>query len=407
MKQSSIIAAIDEQEADRVHRLGMKRDVLPSIPAINGFATIVTGVRRAGKSTVLDQWIEQSKEDVLSVHFDDLKLSSFSTEDFQHLYEIAQDRGSRTLVLDEVQDVSGWERFVTGCLDRKMKVMVTGSNAKLMSREFGTKLTGRHLNVEMFPFSYAEFLRYTEATPSATTIDDHLKIGGFPAYVASRDRRILTELFNDILYRDIVVRYALRDAAPIKSLATFLLGHVGLRISPSRLKDSIHVSSSATVLEYFNYLEETYLIQRVSLFASSPKASLSAPKKVYACDTGLVSAVEAVDSVNLGHKLENLVYLKIRDPEKTVNYFLNDSDETECDFIVECRDGSREAIQVTWELGDDNEAREVDGLKHAMDRFGLKESVIVTRDQQDVIREDGKTIRVLPAWKFLLDGKTL
>lgn len=404
MKQSSIIAAIDEQEADRVLRLGMKRDVLPSIPAINGFATIVTGVRRAGKSTVLDQWIERSNEKVLAVHFDDLKLSSFATEDFQHLYEILQDREMRTLVLDEVQDVSGWERFVTGCLDRKIKVLVTGPNAKLLSREFGTKLTGRHLNVEMFPFSYAEYLRYTEAAPTAMTIDDYLNVGGFPAYVASRDRRILTELFNDILYRDIVVRYALRDAAPIKSLATYLLGHVGSRISPSRLKDSIHVSSSATVLEYFNYLEETYLIQRISLFASSPKASLSAPKKVYACDTGLVSAVEAVDNVNLGHKLENLVYLKIRDPEKTVNYFLNDSDETECDFIVENRDGSREAIQVAWALEDDNEAREVNGLKHAMDRFGLKESVIVTRDQQDVIREDGKTIRVLPAWKFLTDG---
>jgi len=273
MKKSALCTVIDEQSADRSQRLGLSRDVLGDIPALEGFATIVTGVRRAGKSTVLDQWIDKSQETVLSVHFDDLGLSTFTTEDFAHLFEIAKDRGVRTLVLDEVQDVDGWERFVTGCLNKRFKVLVTGSNAKLLSREFGTKLTGRHLNVEMFPFSFSEFLRFTKQLPAAESLDEYLRVGGFPAYVATRERRVLSELFNDILYRDIVVRYSLRDAAPIKALATFLLGHVGSRISPSRLKDMIHVSSSATVLEYFNYLEETYLIQRISQFASSPKAS--------------------------------------------------------------------------------------------------------------------------------------
>lgn len=402
MKQSVLSAVIDEQALERPQRLGMERDLLTEIPVVDGFATIVTGVRRAGKSTVLNQWIERSHEKTLAVHFDDLKLTSFAADDFQHLFDIAQTRGLRTLVLDEVQDIQGWERFVTGCLDRQLKVLVTGSNAKLLSREFGTKLTGRHLNVEMFPFSFSEYLRYTGQEGSGDAIDDYLRVGGFPAYVASRERRILSELFNDILYRDIVVRYALRDATPIRALATFLLGHVGSRISPSRLKDAIHVASSATVLEYFNYLEETYLIQRVSLFASSPKASLSAPKKVYACDTGLVSAIETSDSSNAGHKLENLVFLKLRDPEVQINYFLNEADDTECDFVVSQRDGGHSAVQVTLELTPDNEAREVDGLKHAMDRFGLKEAVIVTRDQEDLLREDGKVIRIQPAWKFLV-----
>lgn len=401
MRQSDICAAIDRQLEERASHLGMKRDLLDSVPAIDGFATIVTGVRRAGKSTLLNQWIDKSKENVLAIHFDDLKLSTFTTDDFLHLFDIAEQRGQRTMVLDEVQDVPGWERFVTGCLDRQFKVLVTGSNAKLLSREFGTKLTGRHLNIETFPFSYTEFLRFTKSEASGASIDDYLQQGGFPAYVANHERRILSELFNDILYRDIVVRYSLRDATPIKSLASFLLGHVGSRISPSRLKSSIHVASAATILEYFNCLEETYLIQRIGMFAASPKASLAAPKKVYACDTGLVSAIEPADSANLGHKLENLIYLKLRDPENMIQYFLNESDGTECDFLVEHRDGSHEAIQVTLELTRDNEQREVAGIKHAMDRFGLKESVLVTRDQEDTIREDGKTIRVLPAWKFL------
>lgn len=401
MKVSSICQAIDEQAAERKRRLGMPRDVLPQLPSVRNFATVVTGVRRSGKSTLLDQWTSENGGNVVSVHFDDLRLASFSSNDFLLLYEIAKERKVDTLVLDEVQDIVGWEKFVVGCLDRKLRVMVTGSNAKLLSREFGTKLTGRHLNIELFPFSYPEFLRFTKKRASKSSIDEYLSIGGFPAYVESRQRMVLSELFNDILYRDIVVRYSLKDAAPIKGLATFLLGHVGCRISPSRIKDSVHVASASTILEYFNYLEETYLIQRIPRFAASQKASMSAPKKVYACDTGLVSAIESIDEANLGHKLENLVYLKLRNPDDSMFYFVNDADGTECDFVVERRDGTFGAVQVCWELSRDNEEREINGALRAMERFGLKEAVLVTRDQSDLINEDGRMIRVVPAWKWL------
>ena len=401
MKVSSICQAIDEQAAERKRRLGMPRDVLPQLPSVRNFATVVTGVRRSGKSTLLDQWTSENGGNVVSVHFDDLRLASFSSNDFLLLYEIAKERKVGTLVLDEVQDIVGWEKFVVGCLDRKLRVMVTGSNAKLLSREFGTKLTGRHLNIELFPFSYPEFLRFTKKRASKSSIDEYLSIGGFPAYVESRQRMVLSELFNDILYRDIVVRYSLKDAAPIKGLATFLLGHVGCRISPSRIKDSIHVASASTILEYFNYLEETYLVQRIPRFAASQKASMSAPKKVYACDTGLVSAIESIDEANLGHKLENLVYLKLRNPDDSMFYFVNDADGTECDFVIERRDGTFGAVQVCWELSRDNEEREINGALRAMERFGLKEAVLVTRDQSDLISEGGRIIRVVPAWKWL------
>ena len=401
MKVSSICQAIDEQAAERKRRLGMPRDVLPQLPSVRNFATVVTGVRRSGKSTLLDQWTSENGGNVVSVHFDDLRLASFSSNDFLLLYEIAKERKVDTLVLDEVQDIVGWEKFVVGCLDRKLRVMVTGSNAKLLSREFGTKLTGRHLNIELFPFSYPEFLRFTKKRASKSSIDEYLSIGGFPAYVESRQRMVLSELFNDILYRDIVVRYSLKDAAPIKGLATFLLGHVGCRISPSRIKDSVHVASASTILEYFNYLEETYLVQRIPRFAASQKASMSAPKKVYACDTGLVSAIESIDEANLGHKLENLVYLKLRNPDDSMFYFVNDADGTECDFVIERRDGTFGAVQVCWELSRDNEEREINGALRAMERFGLKEAVLVTRDQSDMISEGGRIIRVVPAWKWL------
>lgn len=404
MKVSSICQAIDEQAAERKRRLGMPRDVLPQLPSVRNFATVVTGVRRSGKSTLLDQWTSENGGNVVSVHFDDLRLASFSSNDFLLLYEIAKERKVDTLVLDEVQDIVGWEKFVVGCLDRKLRVMVTGSNAKLLSREFGTKLTGRHLNIELFPFSYPEFLRFTKKRASKSSIDEYLSIGGFPAYVESRQRMVLSELFNDILYRDIVVRYSLKDAAPIRGLATFLLAHVGCRISPSRIKDSVHVASASTILEYFNYLEETYLVQRIPRFAASQKASMSAPKKVYACDTGLVSAIESIDEANLGHKLENLVYLKLRNPDDSIFYFVNDADGTECDFVIERRDGTFGAVQVCWELSRDNEEREINGALRAMERFGLKEAVLVTRDQSDLISEGGRIIRVVPAWKWLCEN---
>ena len=403
MKVSSICQAIDEQASERKRRLGMPRDVLPQLPYVRNYATVVTGVRRSGKSTLLDQWTSKNGGKAVSVHFDDLRLASFSPDDFLLLYEVVKERKADTLVLDEVQDIAGWEKFVVGCLDRRLRVMVTGSNAKLLSREFGSKLTGRHLNVELFPFSYSEFLRFTRRRASKSSIDEYLSIGGFPAYVESRQRMVLSELFNDILYRDIVVRYSLKDAAPIKSLATFLLGHVGFRISPSRIKDAVHVASATTILEYFNYLEETYLVQRIPRFAASSKASMSAPKKVYACDTGLVTAIESVDEANFGHKLENLVYLKLRNPDDSIFYFANDADGTECDFVVERRDGTFMAVQVCWELSRDNEEREINGAVRAMERFGLTEAVMVTRDQSDLINHGGRMIRVVPAWKWLAE----
>ena len=385
----------------RKKRLGMKRDALGKVACEDGFATIVTGVRRSGKSTLLNQWAERCREKVATVHFDDLRLSAFTTSDFAVLDSVVREMGAKTLILDEVQDIPEWERFVAGCLDMGRRVLVTGSNAKMLSREFGTKLTGRHLNTELYPFSYSEFLRFCKTKPTPATLKEYLSVGGFPAYVRTRRREVLEELLNDIIYRDIVVRYHLRDHVPIRALAAYLLGHVGSRVSPSRLKDSVHVSSASTMLEYFGYLEETYLLRRLPRFADSPKASMSYPKKVYACDTGLVSALSPQDGTNLGHKLENLVFLKLLEEEGTLSYFADD-DGTECDFLLERRDGSRLAVQVAWELVDGNEFREFSGAVHAMERFGLKESVLVTLAQRDVVNVDGRIINVVPAHEYLI-----
>ena len=402
MKASEIKFAVEEQTASRRERIGMIRDALPDLVCEDGFATIVTGVRRSGKSTLLNQWAEKRKDFAASVHFDDLRLSAFSTSDFALLDSVLRDMGAKTVILDEVQDVPGWERFVAGCIDMGRKVLVTGSNAKMLSREFGTKLTGRHLNVELYPFSYAEFLRYAKKKPSERSLEEYLSCGGFPAYVRTRRREVLEALFIDIIYRDIVFRYHLRDSGPVRALAAYLLGHAGSRVSPSRLKEPIRVNSPSTVLEYFSYLEETYLLRRLPRFADSPKAAMSYPKKVYACDTGLVSAISPNDAANMGHKLENLVFLKLLGNGGRLSYFADDAGLSECDFVVERRDGSFEAVQATWELSSENEDREFGGAVCAMKRFGLKECILVTRSQSDIVNIDGRTIKVVPAHEYLL-----
>lgn len=402
MKASEIRQVIEDMDKVRGKRLGMGRDALGDVVCEEGFATIVTGVRRSGKSTLLNQWAEDRRERVASVHFDDLRMSAFSTADFAVLDTVLRAMEANTLVLDEVQDIPEWERFVTGCLDMGRLVLVTGSNAKMLSRELGTKLTGRHLNVQLYPFSYSEFLRFGKYQPSPKTLAEYLSIGGFPAYLRTRRREVLEELFNDIIYRDIVARYHLRDYVPIRSLAAYLLGHVGSRVSPSRLKDAVHVNSASTMLEYFGYLEETYLLKRLPRFAESPKARMSYPKKVYACDTGLVSALSTKDSANLGHKLENLVYLKLLQEGGELSYFADEADSVECDFLQERRDGTFTAVQVTWELSAENEAREFAGMACAMDRFGIKEAVLVTHAQSDLVNMDGRIIKVIPAHEYLM-----
>ena len=402
MKASDIRQAIEEQRKLRRGRTGMERDALRDIVCEDGFATIVTGVRRCGKSTLLGQWAEKSRARTACVNFDDLRMSAFETSDFAVLDSVVCGLGADTLVLDEVQDIPEWERFVTGCLDAGRKVLLTGSNAKMLSRELGTKLTGRHLNMELYPFSYAEFLRFTKAAPSPASVEKYVGTGGFPAYVRTRRREVLEALFNDIIYRDIVVRYRLRDPFSVRSLAAYLLGHVGSRISPTRLKDAMHVNSASTLLEYFSYLEETYLARRLPRFASSPKAQMSYPKKIYACDTGLVTALAPRDGSDKGHKLENIVYLKLVRDGGTLSYFADDAGETECDFIQEMRDGTVRAVQVAWTLSAENEKREINGAIRAMERFGLCESVLVTHSQSDLVNAGGRTIRVVPAHEYLM-----
>ena len=400
MTKSEIEAAIDEQAAEAGLDLGMRRDAFHDLPSEKKFATILTGVRRCGKSTLLAQWAHDSGLRVLRVLFDDLRLMDFSPPDFKLLGKIIAERKPQAVALDEIQDIAGWEMFVNGLLNLGYAVFVTGSNAKMLSRELGTKLTGRHLDLQLQPFSFPEFCRFKELECKGETIDEYLSAGGFPAYVESGNRQVLVELFNDIIYRDIVVRYNLSNAAPIKHLAGYLLGHIGTRISPSRLKDAIHVQSAKTVLEYFDHLTECCMIRRLEQYSESPKARMLAPKKVYACDTALASLFDRGKQLNLGHKLENVLFWHLSRRAKDITYYL-DAKNRECDFVITGENGLFSVVQVCYELTDDNREREFSGLASAAKRFGLKSGIIITGKQSDEAIHDGCEISVIPAADYL------
>ena len=351
MTRSEIEKAIDEQAEEIARDLGMKRDAFRELPCERKFATIVTGVRRCGKSTLLGQWVHASGKTAVSIIFDDLRLMNFSSGDFVLLGKIISDRKPKSIALDEIQDIDGWEFFVNGLLKQGYSVFVTGSNAKMLSRELGTKLTGRHLDFHLQPFSYPEFLRFKGLGNTSASVEAYLHAGGFPAYVASGNRQVLVELFNDIIYRDIIVRYKIANTAPIRQLAGYLLGHIGTRLSPSRLKDAIHVQSAKTVLEYFDHLTECCMICRLEQFAESPKARMLAPKKVYACDVALAALFDRAGSQNMGHKLENVVFWHLHKKAKDISYFVDGRDH-ECDFVVEGEDGVVSLVQVCYELAE-------------------------------------------------------
>ena len=400
MTKAEIEYAIDEQAKENARDMGMPRDALGSLPSQRHFATIVTGVRRCGKSTLLRQWAHRSRLHVVFVLFDDLRLMTFGPQDFVLLGKIITERNAKAVILDEIQDIRGWERFVTGLLNQGISVFVTGSNAKMLSRELGTKLTGRHLDCHLDPFSYPEFLRFKKLKNTPDSLTAYLRIGGFPAYVESGNRQILVELFNDIIYRDIVVRYALTNTTPIRQLAGYLLAHIGSRISPSRLKDAIQVQSAKTVLEYFDHLTECCMIFRLEQHAESPKARMLAQKKVYACDTALAALFEHGSEHNLGHKLENVLFWHLKKSAKDITYYHDDKGR-ECDFVVEREDGSFSLVQVCHALTDDNRERELSGVAAAAKRFGLETGVIVTHRQSDLAIHDGCEITIVPATAYL------
>ena len=394
--------ALEQQEP------GIIREVLPELPDIRSHALVVSGIRRCGKSTLLRQFVRKLERPYFYLNFDDIRFASFSAADFALLDRVISDLGARLIFFDEIQSAEHWELYVRQKLDEGLQIAITGSNASLLSRELGSRLTGRHITKELFPFSYKEFCSFSRLDAGPESFAGYIEKGGFPEFLKTGNADILAQLQSDILYRDIAIRYGIRDATSLRRLFVYLVSNPAQLFSPSRLTGVAGVKSSTTVLEYISYFEAAYLICLLPCFAWSVKAQSLAPKKVYIADTGFIKTGAVSFSGNHGALLENCVYNSLRSKtgipgsssERDIYYFTG-KNGNECDFIVNPQ-GNPSCIQVCWELNRDNQDREIKGLLEAMDFFNLDKGTIITFNDEDIIKTNGKKITVLAAWKDFL-----
>lgn len=399
IRQEEISLVIDSQrEVFLKQDSGFSRDALSQIPIVNSFATIITGIRRCGKSTLLLQLLRRDYQNAIYLNFDDIRLSGFETADFTRLHKEIERREIRVLFFDEVQVIENWEKFINQLLREGYKVFITGSNASMLSVELGTHLTGRHLSMELFPFSYSEFIRFKKLNNDENAVIDYLKTGGIPEYVKSSVSYVLNALADDILMRDIAIRHSVRDVNSLRQLTAYLITNIGNLVSANKLSGMFDIKSPATFLEYFSFLKDAYLLDFIPMFSHSLKIQARNPKKVYVTDMGLYTENALSTSDNMGRRLENLVFLHLRRRYKHIFYY---KDRGECDFIAIEKNTVKEAIQVCLTITNENFDREYNGLLEAVQNLGLKQGTIVTLNQSDTFEKDGIIIRMISAASLL------
>jgi predicted AAA+ superfamily ATPase len=400
IRQEEIALVIDAQRSAFLQQdPGFIRDALANIPVADSFATIITGIRRCGKSTLLLQLLRRNYQHAIYLNFDDIRLSGFETADFVRLHNEVERRGTKVLFFDEIQVIMGWEKYIHQLLREDYKVFLTGSNASMLSVELGTHLTGRHLSMELFPFSYSEFTRFKGLDNTDEAALDYLKKGGIPEYVKTGITTLLHTLVDDILMRDIVVRHSVRDAASLRQVAAFLITNIGNLVSANKLTGMFGIKSPSTFLEYFSFLKDAYLLDFVPMFSHSLKVQARNPKKLYVMDTGLYTENAISTSDNMGRRLENLIFLHLRRKYKHIFYY---KDRGECDFITMEKNVVKDAVQVCLNVNNENFNREYTGLFAAMQNLGIRTGSIVTLNQSDIFEKNGMLIKMIPANVFVM-----
>lgn len=377
---------------------------------------VISGIRRCGKSVLLQQIRSRRKDKDYYLNFDDERLIHFTVDDFQLLNEVfAEEFGAQNdYYLDEIQNIKGWERFVSRLYGSGAKVFITGSNANLLSRELGTFLTGRHVTHTLYPFSYKEFIKANnvELTREAmfTTqgrslliklFKEYLIVGGFPQYVFSKNTNYLSSLYNDIIYKDVLVRNRLTNEEQIKELMFYIASNATHRFTYNSLAKQAGIKSAETAKAYVSYLEDTYIIGQMQKYDHSLGIQLRSPKKAYCIDNAIISKIGFNVSENMGNTLENAIYIELQRRGADTYYYIG---KTECDFIIKKGYSVYEAIQVTVSMQDEKtRKREINGLAEAMQVFSLKEGTIITLEENEEIEIAGiGKIHVVPAWKWIV-----
>jgi len=399
-------------------------------PPLDGLKDIlaIVGPRRAGKTFYFFQLIRElvasgvKREDILFVDFEDYRLPDLGSDPVDALltahYQLAG-RAPKFLFFDEVQQLPGWSRIIRTLHNRRsFRIVISGSNSKLLSREVATELRGRCVELAMFPFSFREYLRLRGIAVSPGILhstargkilgafDDYLRGGGFPDVAAGpsalRKRQLLQSYFQTTYYRDILERYDVRAKETLESLMRRAVDQAGDLFSISAFTATLKTrgieASKRTIANYLGYLEDAFFVILSEKFARSQRQRTANPVKCYLFDTGFKQL--AVNfSENRGKLLENLVAIELRRRGQEFFYF---RDGGECDFVIVRDDRPKTAIQVCWEFHEGNRKRELEGIRQAAKSLGIKDRFFLTYNHQDPVGD----IPSLPVWRWLLEEET-
>jgi len=410
---------------------GVPRKILNKVIAYLDLPHIISivGVRRAGKSTLIKQAINfliQTKgippKNILFLNLETPQFSRYRTDVtyLERIYEdylkLASPNGTVFCFLDEVQFFTEWQVFVKSHYEgKKIKFIVTGSNSRLLSSEFITLLSGRTLPLEVFPFSFGEFLTAKGLTVTDEVsllkkrhrvrhlMDEYLHFGGFPepSFVSEQatKKEILVMYARNILYRDIAPRFTVKKPLELENLFFYLMSNISSLYTYNKLSKLVEISDK-TIKDYLSYFTDAYLLFTIDLFNFSVKRQIKSPKKVYAIDTGMARASSFSFSEDTGHYLENLVFIELKRKGREI-YYYKTANDLEVDFA--CKEGNRLTglVQVSKEMQTDKvRKREIRALIKAMDETGLSQATIVTYEDEEIIRAEGKTINIIPAYKY-------
>jgi uncharacterized protein len=395
----------------------------------NNKPIFLIGMRRVGKTFCLLNEMKnlnlKNKKQILYVNFEDNRfegnLNSYLLDQIIETYRVyINNEEEFFLFLDEIQNVEGWEKWVRTNYDlNKIKKMyITGSSAKLLSKEISSAISGRYLELKVFPLSFTEFLMFNEiiCEDKINLISDKnkyleffiefLKVGGFPEIVMEKDdflrKQILESYFDTLIYKDIVARYNLKDSSKIKKILKYLLSNDTKKSNLNSIAKATGMSYN-TVEEYVSFFKEIFLISELFEYNYSLKKQYKKDIKFYCTDLSFVNSYSFNFSENKGRLLENIVLNSILMEGNEVYYYSNGSNE--CDFVILNKNIPNKVIQVCYDLNEGNEERELQGLVSAMNAFNLNEGLILTFDKEDKVEYLNKKIIIKPLWKWLLENK--
>ncbi len=416
MEKTKLYELLNEQQEmfKREEEL-IKREIPIDSYLIGNEIVIITGIRRCGKSTLLKIISKKINKKKIYISFDDVRFTDFKIENFQDIEEFAKEthgvNSDIVFFLDEIQNIPSWERWVNNLFSKNIKVFITGSNSSLLSSEISTFLTGRNKVIKLYPFSFKEFLKFKKVLDNPKTSNERITLlkvfeeyfekGGFPLIIKNNDLELSKQYFEDIVNKDIILRYNIKKIKELNDLILYLFSNVGKIYSYSTLKMISGIKSLSMIKNYIEYMKGVFLASTINRFDYSIKKQKVSSSKFYVLDNCFLKTVAFNFIENKGQRLENLVFIELLKSGFELYYHL---DKNECDFIIKKGLKITNAIQVCLNLDNPlTKKREITGLLEAMQKYNLKEGLILTLDKESEENINNKKIIIKPVWKWLLE----